>query len=41
MIINESVCNNKDYLIYTDLKYIFIGSQYIKDYTHNIYLYNG
>ena len=38
MIINES--SNKDYLSYTDFKYMFIGSQYLKDYTHNIYLYD-
>ena len=38
MIINES--SNKDYFSYTDFKYMFIGSQYIKDYTHNIYLYD-
>ena len=40
MIINESVSSNKDYLSYTDFKYMFIGSQYIKDYTHNLYLYD-
>ena len=38
MIINES--SNKDYLSYTDFKYMFIGSQYLKRYTHNIYLYD-
>ena len=38
MIINES--SNKDYLSYTDFKYMFIGSQYLKDYTHNIYFYD-
>ena len=39
MIIKEAEITDKKYLNYLDFKFIFMTSNFIKDYSHNIYLY--
>ena len=39
MIIKEAEITDKKYLNYLDFKFVFMTSNFIKDYSHNIYLY--
>lgn len=39
IIIKEAEITDKKYLNYLDFKFVFMTSNFIKDYSHNIYLY--
>ena len=38
VVIREATSGNKDYLDYFDFRYLFLNTQFIPDYCHNIYL---
>ena len=39
VIIKEATNNNKEFLDFFDFRYIFLNTQFIPDYQHNLYLY--
>ena len=39
LIIKEATNNNKEFLDFFDFRYIFLNTQFIPDYQHNLYLY--
>ena len=39
VIIKEATNNNKEFLDFFDFRYLFLNTQFIPDYQHNLYLY--